>query len=257
MLKTEKYFLLLESKNLTKDITLEMLRSKDGVEVPPKYYENAQRVSTNVQKIKDYIEKKTGKRLVLNLTSGYRSPQKNINVGGKPKSHHQIANAIDFSFENYPLSDTLKDAKQMMELGLIDVGAIVRYTGDSGDFIHYDIRGYYTSWNLNVSGNTKSFTKRGDLSVFKPVNVNDLDMYADLRKRGELVKGGNFKISPSSSSYTSTHSNTSKSYTSNSSSTPKQVKKSNKNYDLKNVDIDTMAIKIEDFKDLSIEGGHS
>ncbi len=233
MLKTEKYFLLLESKNLTKDITLEMLRCKDGTEVPSKYYENAQRVSTNIQKLKDYIEKKIGKSLVLDLTSGYRTRSYNqTREGAARDSYHLIASAIDFRFKDFPLSDTLKYAKEMMELGLIDLGGLQRYA----TFIHYDVRGYYATWNKNYNQNLEPFNKKGDLSVYKPVNDD---------------RGGS-KSSPFGSTST-----TNQSYTSNSSSTPKQVKKSNKKYDLKNVDIDAMAIKIEDFKDLSIEGGHS
>jgi hypothetical protein len=229
MLKTEKYFLLLESKNLTKDITLEMLRCKDGTDVPSKYYQNAERVSMNVQKIKDYIEKKIGKSLTLKMTSGYRTRSYNDTREGAAKdSYHIIASAIDFKFENYPLSDTLKYAKEMMELGLIDLGGLQRYA----TFIHYDVRGYYATWNENYNQNLEPFKKKGDLSVYKPVNDDR----------------GSSKTKPFGTTSTSQPYIT---------STTKEVKKPNKKYDLKNVDVDNMEIKIEDFKDLRIEGGHS
>lgn len=234
MLKTDQYFLLLESKELTKDINLDLLRCNDPNNrepVPSKYYENAKRVSTNVQKIKDYIEQKTGKTLKLKINSGYRTPYWNEHENGADSSYHLIASAIDFKFENYSISDTVKYAKEMMELGLIDMGGLARYN----NFIHYDVRGHYQTWNKEFYENTDKFVKRGDLSVYKPVNDDrkNAKTYDVASKRNVLPK------------------------TTINKPTEVATKTKDTKYDLRNVDIDKMQINLEDFKNLRVEGGHS
>ena len=75
--------------NLTRSITLEDFNHGSAA-VPPTLQANAQAMADLLQQ---YIDA-TGIDVVI--TSGYRTPADNANVGGAPSSQHVTASALDF-----------------------------------------------------------------------------------------------------------------------------------------------------------------
>jgi hypothetical protein len=145
-------YILLENKQLTKDITLDMLGCKDKnprTPVPDNYISNAFWVAKNVQAIKDYVEKQEGRKFKLDIHSGYRTPAYNKKKDGARNSKHLTASAIDFTLVGLPIDKLLKYSQDAMRLGLIEHGGLARYK----TFVHYDTRGYFTSWSTGYSSN--------------------------------------------------------------------------------------------------------
>jgi len=79
--------------------------SPDSVE-----YQNALKVAENLQAIRDFYNperKKDGVK--INVHIGYRSPEKNQEVGGAERSQHLNASAVDFSLYGFSLATVYND----------------------------------------------------------------------------------------------------------------------------------------------------
>jgi len=166
MKKFKDYKILEGYTQLTKDISLVNLECRDGTPVPPEYQNNALWVAKNVQAIKDYTEKREGRKLRLSITSGYRTPSYNSkgSVRGAQNSQHLTASAIDFKLLGLSISKLLNYIHEMMNDGLIEFGGVARYD----NFVHYDVRGDYVTWNV------KKYPENITSMSSKPKNSNNL-----------------------------------------------------------------------------------
>jgi len=120
---------------LTKDFTLSEFQSKDGApfaaDVPPKIQELAE----NLQTIRGHIG------VPLSINSGYRSPEHNKAIGGKPNSYHPRGMAADLSCSLPPFK-LYQEIEKLMLAGKIKKGGLAEYKS----FVHYDIRGWFATW---------------------------------------------------------------------------------------------------------------
>jgi zinc D-Ala-D-Ala carboxypeptidase len=73
---------------LTPNFTLEELRGKDA---PPRVRQNLQKTANGLQAFRDILG------VPLRITSGYRSPDRNDDIGGSPTSDHVAGLAADVS----------------------------------------------------------------------------------------------------------------------------------------------------------------
>ena len=127
----------MKSLKLTKNFNLAEFHSKDGVEVPEKYYPNVKEVAKNLQILRDEI----GEPLFIS-GSGYRSAKHNKAVGGAPLSQHLTASAADISAKNLTPKQLAAIIEKLIKAGKMKQGGIGIYRG----FVHYDIRGTKARW---------------------------------------------------------------------------------------------------------------
>ncbi len=113
------------------------LRSGDGVDVPEKYYGNAQELMNNLDALREYLG------YPITISSGYRSPARNARIGGSRNSFHRVAMAADLT-SIFVSSRKMRDAiEKLIAEGKMKQGGIGFYP----DFVHYDIRGTRARWS--------------------------------------------------------------------------------------------------------------
>ena len=90
----------------------------------------------------DLLTKLQALRTALNrpviITSGYRNPTHNANVGGSPTSQHLLGTAADIQVAGLSIPDLASRADQ---LGFTGIGL---YT----TFLHVDVRPHKARWDL-------------------------------------------------------------------------------------------------------------
>ena len=84
----------------------------------------------------------------ITITSAYRSPKYNEEVGGANKSQHTLGNAIDLSMRGVGISTTMRVLEWWKSRGAYGFGYYPNSTS-----IHVDIRenGQYAAWGTNYS----------------------------------------------------------------------------------------------------------
>lgn len=113
--------------------------SKDGSIMPFHIEERVKEVAKNLQVLRDYID------APLNINSGYRSPDHNLEIGGVYNSYHVKGMAADITSKNYSPKRLYRIINKLIKKGLMTEGGIGIYNG----FIHYDIRGYRARWDCS------------------------------------------------------------------------------------------------------------
>ena len=80
------------------------------------------------------------------ITSGYRSPEHNEEVGGKSNSQHMQAAAADFYVPGLSALQVWCTAEKMMARGVLKNGGLGWYGNQEGQITHYDVRDYSARW---------------------------------------------------------------------------------------------------------------
>lgn len=124
--------------NLTTNFTLEEFACHDQnrTPVPVGFMSNVQMLAENLQVLRDTIG------APIHVNSGYRTPEYNDSVGGKPNSFHKTAMAADITTKNMTPKQLKAVIERLIEEGKMRQGGIGLYAG----FVHYDIRGYKARW---------------------------------------------------------------------------------------------------------------
>ena len=99
------------------------------------------RISTDLKNKLIRLAKDWGQTLVI--TSAYRSPIHNKNVGGKDRSEHKNGKAVDIVMDGYSNSDRIVFIEKAIQNGLTGIGVY-------NTFIHVDIGGK-RCWGSNGS----------------------------------------------------------------------------------------------------------
>jgi len=93
------------------------------------------------------------------IVNGFRHPNYNTEIGGVPKSHHQLGEAIDIVVGDIDDNGIANQADKSIILDILeneiikDEGGVGRYIGTMS--VHYDTRGYRARWNQQGGGNVK------------------------------------------------------------------------------------------------------
>lgn len=123
---------------ISKDFSKSEFDSKDGAEMPLDVFFNVMHLAKNLQVLRDYL-----KRRVI-ITSGYRSPEHNLAVGGVPGSKHPLGEAGDIKVEGMKPAAVHACIEYLISIGKMKQGGLGIYDG----FVHYDIRGTKARWDF-------------------------------------------------------------------------------------------------------------
>lgn len=122
---------------VTKNFNLSEMEFFDTL--PPNLVAAATELLQNLQVIRDAAGKS------VTIISGYRSPERNKEVGGAQMSQHMFGNAADIK-----IKDMTPDAmgvliEKLISEGKIKQGGLGIYPRTDG-WVHYDIRGTKARW---------------------------------------------------------------------------------------------------------------
>ena len=132
-----KLLLKEEKTNLqvTKNFNMSEMEFYDRV--PANLLENAKEVLANVQILRDALG------APVSIMSGYRSPERNAEVGGATKSQHMEGNATDLQCKTKTPLEMYNMVEKLIKEGKMKQGGLGIYDG----WIHYDTRGVKARWD--------------------------------------------------------------------------------------------------------------
>ena len=122
---------------LTKNFNKSEFESKDGSDMPNEVFYNIQKVSNQLQLLRDYL----GRSIVVN--SAYRSPEHNAAIGGVKNSQHVLGKASDIVVNGLSTIEVYNAIEELINKGDMLQGGLGLYNS----FVHYDIRGTKARWN--------------------------------------------------------------------------------------------------------------
>ena len=123
---------------LTNNFNLSEFACKDGTDVPNELIDNVTELAKNLQVLRDFIG------LPIKINSSYRTPSHNKAVGGASKSQHLLAKAADIKVTGMKPADLAQIIEGLIDLGKMKQGGLGIYN----TFVHYDIRGTKSRWDL-------------------------------------------------------------------------------------------------------------
>lgn len=104
--------------------------------VPYQYCDNVIRLAQNLQVLRNTVNK------AVIITSGYRTPENNTEVGGSPQSLHLTASAADINVPGYSSAELFCVIKHLIQNNQMAPGGLGVYEGH----VHYDLRANYDQW---------------------------------------------------------------------------------------------------------------
>ena len=132
-----KLLLKEEKTNLqvTKNFNMSEMEFYDRV--PANLLEKAKDVLTNIQVLREALG------APISIMSCYRSPERNAEVGGAPKSQHMEGNATDLQCKTKTPLEMYNMVEKLIKEGKMKQGGLGIYDG----WIHYDTRGARARWD--------------------------------------------------------------------------------------------------------------
>lgn len=126
---------------VTKNFNISEMEYYDRV--PEKLLENAKEVLSNLQVLRDACGKS------ITIMSGYRSPERNEEVGGATKSQHMEGNACDIKVKDMDPKDVAALVEKLIKEGKMKQGGLGIYPRATiaEGWVHYDTRGVKARWN--------------------------------------------------------------------------------------------------------------
>lgn len=111
-------------------------RNRWGNRVPADLLPNAEATLRMLQRIRDFLSERAGRDVPVVMSSGYRTPQVNLAVGGSPISDHIKALAADWTAPAFgtPLQVCQALAPEIEQLG---IGQLIH---EFGTWIHTSVR---------------------------------------------------------------------------------------------------------------------
>ena len=126
---------------VTKNFNISEMEYYDRV--PEKLLENAKEVLGSLQILRDACGKS------ITIMSGYRSPERNEEVGGATKSQHMEGNACDIKVKDMDPKDVATLIEKLIKEGKMKQGGLGIYPRATiaEGWVHYDTRGVKARWN--------------------------------------------------------------------------------------------------------------
>jgi uncharacterized protein YcbK (DUF882 family) len=107
--------------------------------VPPNLVANATELLKNLQVLRDACGKS------IKIISGYRSQERNKEVGGASMSQHMYGNAADIQISGMTPQQMNDLVEKLIKEGKMKQGGLGIYPREGG-WIHYDTRGTKSRW---------------------------------------------------------------------------------------------------------------
>ena len=123
---------------VTKNFNLSEMEFFDTI--PPQLVAAATELLQNLQVIRDAAGKS------ITIISGYRSPERNKEVGGAQMSQHMFGNAADIKIKDMTPQQMYDLVEKLIKEGKVKQGGLGLYPRENG-WIHYDTRGVKARWN--------------------------------------------------------------------------------------------------------------
>lgn len=125
-------------KQLSKHFHIDEFACKDKARtgVPKEYMNNIKELALNLEVLRVFLNKP------INITSGYRTPEYNASVGGKPSSKHMVAQAADIQVAGMSPEIIGMIIEGLIRIGVMKQGGLSVYP----TFVHYDVRGTKARW---------------------------------------------------------------------------------------------------------------
>jgi uncharacterized protein YcbK (DUF882 family) len=122
--------------NLSKNFHLSEFQSKDGASFPDLVIENLKILAVQLQALRDHLGKP------ITITSGFRSKEHNLKIGGALDSFHVRGMAADIQVEGMTPQQVADAIELLISQGKMLEGGIGIYRS----WIHYDHRGKKIRW---------------------------------------------------------------------------------------------------------------
>jgi uncharacterized protein YcbK (DUF882 family) len=123
---------------VTKNFNMSEMEFYDTV--PPQLVAAATELLQNLQVLRDACGKS------IKIISGYRSPERNKEVGGATMSQHMFGNAADIQISGLKPQEMADLVEKLIKEGKMKQGGLGTYPREGG-WIHYDTRGTKARWN--------------------------------------------------------------------------------------------------------------
>jgi len=104
--------------------------------VPKALQDNVFALAQRLQVIRSHLGKP------IDITSGWRSPEHNLEIGGARRSMHLWASGADIQVEGMAPRELAQEIEFLMDEGLVPGGGIGVYSAHT----HVDFRGHVTKW---------------------------------------------------------------------------------------------------------------
>lgn len=127
---------MIKTQQLTTNFNINEFACKDGTPVPDEFECNVIVLANNLQVLRDYLNEP------IHINSGYRTPEYNKKVGGKPASKHMVAQAADITVKSKTPKQLAVIIEKLIAEGKMKQGGLGTYPG----FNHYDVRGNKARW---------------------------------------------------------------------------------------------------------------
>jgi uncharacterized protein YcbK (DUF882 family) len=123
---------------VTKNFNMSEMEFYDTV--PTQLVAAATELLQNLQVLRDACGKS------IKIISGYRSPERNKEVGGATMSQHMFGNAADIQISGLKPQEMADLVEKLIKEGKMKQGGLGTYQREGG-WIHYDTRGTKARWN--------------------------------------------------------------------------------------------------------------
>lgn len=121
---------------LTENFNLDEFRCNSGAGFPQDVMANILKLADALQVIRNEV------KVPITITSGYRSPEHNVKIGGAPKSTHTLGQGVDFKVQGMAPTAVAAIIERLISQGKIPQGGLKAYAS----WVHYDIRGTRARW---------------------------------------------------------------------------------------------------------------
>ena len=128
---------------LTENFNSSEFQCKDGSKMPENILKNIKELAKNLQIIRDFVCEP------ININSAYRNAIYNKQIGGANKSLHLVGKAADITIKGLTPKEVYNIIIILIKEGKISEGGIGLYNS----FLHYDIRGTKSRWDLSTQFN--------------------------------------------------------------------------------------------------------
>jgi len=122
---------------LSKNFYLSEFKSKDGSVADQNVINNLIILAEQLEVLRAHLGSP------ITITSGYRSRNHNLRIGGASNSTHVKGMAADIKIPNYTPSQVYSAIEKLIKEGKMIEGGIGLYK----TWVHYDIRGTRSRWN--------------------------------------------------------------------------------------------------------------